>query len=218
MTFQNTAGAMKHQAVAMRSDSDMSVFYRCSFKGYQDTLYVHSQRQFYRECDIYGTVDFIFGDGVVVLQNCKIYVRKPMRNQKNTVTAQGRSDPNENTGISIHRSVIKAASDFRSSQGKIKTFLGRPWKRYSRTVFMRSNLGGLIAPAGWLKWNGNFALKTLYYGEYSNTGAGSSTKRRVKWGGYHVMSSSMARKFTVGKFLAGNSWIPASRVPFTSNL
>ncbi|KAG9150089.1 hypothetical protein Leryth_026593 [Lithospermum erythrorhizon] len=51
-----------------------------------DTLYVHSLRQFYRECDIYGTVDFIFGNAAAVFQNCNIYARKPMPNQKNTIT------------------------------------------------------------------------------------------------------------------------------------
>jgi len=88
ITVQNTAGAANHQAVALRSGSDLSVFYRCSFEGYQDTLYVHSERQFYRECDIYGTVDFIFGNAAVVIQNCNIYPRYPP-NKTNTITAQG---------------------------------------------------------------------------------------------------------------------------------
>ncbi|CAA7401404.1 unnamed protein product [Spirodela intermedia] len=219
ITFENTAGAAKHQAVALRSGADLSVFYRCSFKGYQDTLYVHSQRQFYRDCDIYGTVDFIFGDAVAVLQNCNIYVRKPMSNQKNTITAQGRSDPNENTGISVHNSKVTAASDLKPVQSSFKTFLGRPWREYSRTVFMQCTLDGLIAPAGWLEWSGSFALKTLYYGEYKNTGAGAGTGGRVKWGGYRVITSAAeAGKFTVGSFLGGNSWIPATGVPFTPGL
>ncbi|XP_020584200.1 pectinesterase-like isoform X2 [Phalaenopsis equestris] len=217
ITFQNTAGPQKHQAVALRSGSDLSVFYSCSFKGYQDTLYVYSQRQFYRNCDIYGTVDFIFGDAAVVFQNCNIFARKPMSGQKNTVTAQGRTDPNENTGISIIDSVIAAASDLTGSS--VKSYLGRPWKQYSRTVIMKTNIGSLIDPAGWLEWSGNFALSTLYYGEYLNSGGGSSTAGRVKWPGYHVITSaSEAGKFTVGNFISGDSWIPATGVPFTSGL
>ncbi|KAG0490969.1 hypothetical protein HPP92_007832 [Vanilla planifolia] len=219
ITFENTAGPSKHQAVALRSGSDNSVFYRCGFKGYQDTLYVYSKRQFYRNCDVYGTVDFIFGDAVAVLQNCNIYARKPMSSQKITVTAQGRTDPNENTGISIHNSVIAAASDLAAVQSSFKSYLGRPWKEYSRTVIMKTNIGSLIAPAGWLEWSGSFALNTLYYGEYMNTGAGSSTSGRVKWGGYHVItSSSEASKFTAGNFLSGDSWIAATGVPYTSGL
>lgn len=60
VTFRNTAGPEKHQAVAVRNNADGSTFYRCSFEGYQDTLYVHSLRQFYRECDIYGMIYHIF--------------------------------------------------------------------------------------------------------------------------------------------------------------
>ncbi|XP_042502570.1 pectinesterase-like [Macadamia integrifolia] len=218
ITFQNTAGPQKSQAVAFRSGSDLSVFYQCSFEGYQDTLYVYSQRQFYRNCDIYGTVDFIFGDAAVVFQNCNIYVRKPMSNQENTVTAQGRSDPNENTGISIHDCIITAASDLKAVQSSFKTYLGRPWKEYSRTVVMKTSLDSLIDPAGWLEWSGNFALSTLYYGEYANTGLGSSTSGRVKWAGYHIMTTADAQKFTVANFLGGGSWIGAAGVPYTSGL
>ncbi|KAK2403569.1 putative pectinesterase/pectinesterase inhibitor [Trifolium repens] len=111
ITFRNTAGPEKHQAVAMRSGADMSTFYSCSFEGYQDTLYTHSLRQFYRECDIYGTVDFIFGNAAVVLQNCNIYPRLPLNGQFNSITAQGRTDPNQNTGTSIQNATIKAADD-----------------------------------------------------------------------------------------------------------
>ncbi|KAL0372735.1 UNVERIFIED_CONTAM: Pectinesterase 2 [Sesamum calycinum] len=219
MTFENTAGAQKHQAVALRSGSDFSIFYRCSFKGYQDTLYVHSQRQFYRDCDIYGTIDFIFGDAVAVLQNCNIYVRKPMPNQKNTITAQGRSDPNENTGIIIHNSYVRAFSDLRPVQDSYRSYLGRPWRKYSRTVFMKCTIEGLIDPAGWLPWSGTFGLSTLYYGEYMNTGSGASTNGRVKWPGFHVITSpDEAGKFSAGKFLAGESWITAAGVPFTAGL
>jgi pectinesterase len=99
VTFRNTAGPEKHQAVALRNNADLSTFYRCSFEGYQDTLYVHSLRQFYRECEIHGTVDFIFGNAAAVFQSCNLFARKPMANQKNAFTAQGRSDPNQNTGI-----------------------------------------------------------------------------------------------------------------------
>ncbi|GAV58483.1 Pectinesterase domain-containing protein/PMEI domain-containing protein [Cephalotus follicularis] len=219
MTFENTAGPQNQQAVALLCGSDLSVFYSCSIKGYQDTLYVYSQRQFYRNCEIYGTIDFIFGDAVAVLQNCNIYVRKPMSGQKNTITAQGRTDPNENTGIVIHDSSVMASTDLLPVEGSYKTYLGRPWQKYSRTVFMKSFLDRLIDPAGWLPWSGDFALSTLYYGEYMNTGSGADTSGRVKWPGYHPkMTTTDARMFTVGNFLAGDSWIPATGVPFHSGL
>ncbi|XP_024960490.1 pectinesterase 2-like [Cynara cardunculus var. scolymus] len=219
ITFRNTAGPQNHQAVALRSSSDLSVFYRCGFEGYQDTLYVHSQRQFYKECYIYGTVDFIFGNAAVVFQNCMIYGRRPMASQKITITAQGRTDPNQNTGISIQNSRIMAASDLRPVLSSFRAFLGRPWKQYSRTVYLKNYLDSLVDPVGWLEWDGNFALKTLYYGEYRNTGPGSSTSRRVKWGGYRVITNSNeASRFTVANFIAGRSWLPGTGVPFTAGL
>ncbi|EXC45243.1 putative pectinesterase/pectinesterase inhibitor 17 [Morus notabilis] len=219
ITFRNTAGPENHQAVALRSGADLSVFYRCGFEGYQDTLYVHSQRQFYKECYIYGTVDFIFGNAAAVLQNCMIYARRPMSKQKNTITAQGRTDPNQNTGISIHNSRVMAAADLKPVLSSFKTYLGRPWKQYSRTVFMQTYLDSLVDPAGWLEWDGDFALNTLYYGEYRNLGPAASTSRRVKWSGYRVItSSSEASQFTVANFIAGQSWLPATGVRFTAGL
>ncbi|CAL5407697.1 unnamed protein product [Camellia sinensis] len=218
ITFRNTTGPQNHQAVALRSGSDLSIFYRCGFEGYQDILYVHSQRQFYRECDIYGTVDFIFGNAAVVLQNCMIYARKPMSEQQNTVTAR-RTDPNQNTSISIHNSQVMASSDLKLVLSSFKTYLGRPWMEYSRTVYLQTYLDTLVDPAGWLEWNGNFALNTLYYEEYKNSDLGSSTSGRVKWGGYRVISSATeASQFSVANFIAGQSWLPSTSVPFTSGL
>ncbi|KAI7756536.1 hypothetical protein M8C21_003813 [Ambrosia artemisiifolia] len=106
MGFINTAGPEKHQAVAFRSGSDFSVFYRCSFDAYQDTLYPHSNRQFYRECDVTGTIDFIFGNAAVAFQNYNIMPRQPLANQFVTITAQGKKHPNQNTGISIQKCAI----------------------------------------------------------------------------------------------------------------
>ncbi|KAF8387719.1 hypothetical protein HHK36_026373 [Tetracentron sinense] len=216
MTFENSAGPSKHQAVALRSGSDLSAFYRCSFVAYQDTLYVHSLRQFYRECDVYGTVDFIFGNAAAVLQNCNLYARRPNPNQKNMFTAQGREDPNQNTGISILNSKVTASSDLTPVKSSFKSYLGRPWKQYSRTVFSHCHIDDLIDPAGWLEWSGDFALSTLYYGEYMNRGPGAVTTARVKWPGYRVISSSTeASQFTVGAFIQGNEWLSSTNIPFS---
>jgi len=219
MAFVNTAGPQKHQAVALRVGSDQSVLYRCKIAAYQDTLYAHSLRQFYRECKILGTVDFIFGNAAVVLQSCTLVPRKPGANQKNAITAQGRTDPNQNTGTSIHNCKISPDADLVPVKSSFPTYLGRPWKEYSRTVFMQSYLDDVIQPAGWLEWDGDFALKTLYYGEYMNTGPGSKTGNRVKWPGYRVITSSKeASKFTVGEFIQGDSWLQSTGVDYVDGL
>ncbi|XP_021808219.1 probable pectinesterase/pectinesterase inhibitor 7 [Prunus avium] len=218
ITVRNTAGPSKGQAVAVRNGADLSVFYSCSFEGYQDTLYTHSLRQFYRECDIYGTVDFIFGNAAVVFQNCNLYPRQPNQGQSNAITAQGRTDPNQNTGTSIQNCTIKPTPDLASSNFTVKTYLGRPWKEYSRTVYMQTFMASLIDPAGWLAWSGDFALSTLYYAEYNNTGPGSNTTKRVTWPGYHVINSTVAANFTVTNFLMGDNWLPETGVPYTGGL
>uniref|UniRef100_A0A5B7BK03 Pectinesterase n=1 Tax=Davidia involucrata TaxID=16924 RepID=A0A5B7BK03_DAVIN len=219
MTFENYAGPSKHQAVALRSNADLSAFYQCSFVAYQDTLYVHSLRQFYRECDVYGTVDFIFGNAAVVLQNCNLYARRPNENQRNIFTAQGREDPNQNTGISILNCKVAAAADLIPVQSSFRTYLGRPWREYSRTVYLHSYIGDLVEPAGWLEWSGDFALTTLYYGEYMNRGPGSNTSARVTWPGYRVITNSTeATQFTVGNFIQGSEWLPSTNIPFFLNL
>ncbi|CAA0824683.1 Probable pectinesterase/pectinesterase inhibitor 61 [Striga hermonthica] len=220
ITFENLAGPSNHQAVALRIGADQAVIYNCSIIGYQDTLYVHSQRQFYRECDIHGTVDFIFGNAAVVFQSCNIYARKPLPSQKNTITAQSRQDPNQNTGISIHNCSIMAEPDLMANKSEYPTYLGRPWKFYSRTVYMLCNISDHIDPKGWLQWNqSSFALDTLYYGEYKNYGPGAVTMQRVNWTGYHaIMPTDEANKFTVGRFLSGSSWLPLTGVAFEGGL
>ena len=216
LTIINNSGPSKNQAVALRVGADKSVVYQCSIQGYQDTLYTHSNRQFYTETDIYGTIDFIFGNSAVVLQNCYIQPRKPGGTQKNSVTAQGRTDPNQNTGISIQKCRIQGSSDLGSST---PTYLGRPWQKYSRTVVMQTYLDGSIDAAGWDKWSGSFALSTLYYGEYENTGPGSSTSGRVRWAGVHpALSSGEASKFTVSEFIVGDNWLPDTGVTYTAGL
>ncbi|XP_042430036.1 pectinesterase-like [Zingiber officinale] len=218
MTFRNTAGPAKGQAVAVRNGADLSAFYLCSFEGYQDTLYAHSMRQFYRECDIYGTVDYIFGDAAAVFQRCNVYSRLPLHGQGNTITAQGRSDPNQNTGTSMQSCRFLAAADLKAAGHSTRTYLGRPWRLYSRTVIMESFIDALVDPAGWLPWNGSFALATLYYAEFRNSGPGAGTASRVKWPGFHVIRSGDADNFTASKFIQGDNWLSLAGVPYDRGL
>ncbi|KAJ9168117.1 hypothetical protein P3X46_019679 [Hevea brasiliensis] len=219
ITFQNTAGPSKHQAVALRVGSDQSAFYRCDMLAYQDTLYVHTLRQFYVSCIIVGSVDFIFGNAAAVFQNCDIHARRPNPGQRNMVTAQGREDPNQNTGIAIQNCRIGATQDLQAAKGSFQSYLGRPWKQYSRTVIMRTDISDIINPAGWHEWDGDFALDTLFYREYQNTGAGANTANRVTWKGFKVMTSaSEALPFTAENFVGGSKWLPSTGFPYLLGL
>ncbi|PON61939.1 Pectinesterase inhibitor domain containing protein [Parasponia andersonii] len=218
MGFENSAGAAKHQAVALRVQSDMSIFYNCQMDGYQDTLYTHTHRQFYRDCTISGTIDFIFGDAAAVFQNCKMVIRKPLENQFCIVTAQGRTDRREATGLVLQNCTITGDPLYLPVKAKNKGYLGRPWKEYSRTIIMQSKIDDVIAHEGWLPWGGNFGLNTCFYTEISNRGPGSNTSGRVKWRGIKKVAPERATQYTAARFIRGDAWIKATGVPYTSGL
>ncbi|ESQ53829.1 hypothetical protein EUTSA_v10024699mg [Eutrema salsugineum] len=207
MGFRNTAGPEGHQAVAIRVQSDRSVFLNCRFEGYQNTLNAYTHRQYYRSCVIVGTIDFIFGDAAAIFQNCDIFIRKGLTGQKNTVTAQGRVDKFQTTGFVIHNCTIAPNEDLKPVKAEFKSYLGRPWKNHSRTVVMESTIEDVIDPVGWLRWQEtDFAIDTLLYAEYKNEGPSGATASRVKWPGFRVINKEEAMKYTVGPFLQGE-WI-----------
>ncbi|CAN6204536.1 unnamed protein product [Urochloa humidicola] len=220
MGFQNTAGPEKHQAVALLVQSDKSIFLNCRMDAFQDTLYAHSKAQFYRNCVISGTVDFIFGDAAAVFQNCILVLRRPMDNQQNIATAQGRADAREATGFVLQKCEFQAETALRdAARPPIRNYLGRPWRECSRTLVMESEIPDFIDKAGYMPWQGDFGLKTLWYAEYGNTGPGANTAGRVAWPGYKkVISKADAAKFTVENFLHAQPWIDPTGTPVKYDL
>ncbi|WJZ90594.1 hypothetical protein VitviT2T_009726 [Vitis vinifera] len=219
MGFVNTAGPDGHQAVALRVQSDMSAFFNCRMDGYQDTLYVQAHRQFYRNCVISGTIDFIFGDSTTVIQNSLIIVRRPNDKQQNTVTAQGKTEKRETTGLVIHDCRIVPEQKLFPDRFKIPSFLGRPWKPYSKTIIMETTLGDFIQPAGWTPWAGKFVPNTLLYAEYGNLGPGANTHSRVTWKGYRIIKTrNEALQYTVNSFIQGNLWLKQINIPYLPGL
>ncbi|XP_057436351.1 probable pectinesterase/pectinesterase inhibitor 21 [Lotus japonicus] len=221
MGFENSAGPHKHQAVALRVQADKSIFYNCSMDGYQDTLYAHTMRQFYRDCTISGTIDFVFGNGLVVFQKCTFVVRKPMANQQCIVTAQGRKERQGPSGIVIQGGSIVSDPEFYPVRFDNKAYLARPWKNYSRTVFMDTYIDDLIHPDGYLPWqglNGPSGMDTCFYAEYHNTGPGSDKSKRVNWAGIWNLNSKAAHWFSPSKFFHGDDWIEVTGIPYFSSI
>ncbi|XP_062096831.1 probable pectinesterase/pectinesterase inhibitor 51 [Humulus lupulus] len=216
ITFQNTAGVDAHQAVAFRSLSDRSVIENCEFLGNQDTLYAHSLRQFYKSCRIQGNVDFIFGNSASIFQDCHILIAprqaNPEKGEKNALTAHSRRDPAQSTGFVFQNCSMNGTEEYmrlyKSNPKVHKNFLGRPWKEYSRTVFIRCNMEQLIAPQGWLEWDSDAGLKTLFYGEFENTGAGSELSQRVPWSSR--IPAEHVNTYSVQNFIQGQDWIPTN--------
>ncbi|KAL5852356.1 hypothetical protein ACOSQ3_007474 [Xanthoceras sorbifolium] len=202
MGFENSAGAIKHQAVALRVQADKSVFYNCQMDGYQDTLYVCAHTQFYRDFTISGTIDFIFGDAAAVFQNCKMVIRKPLDNQSCIVTAQGRNNSRSATGIVLQNCIITGDPAYLPVKNVNKVYLGRPWKEYLRTIIMQSQIDDIIQPEGWLPWMGVFAFNTCWYDEYGNRGSGIKK-----------VDANQANSFIVAQFIKDN-WIKPTGVPY----
>ncbi|TVU45983.1 hypothetical protein EJB05_05493, partial [Eragrostis curvula] len=216
LTIRNTAGPDKNQSVALRSTSSKSVLFRCALEGYQDTLYAQHDLQFYSHCKISGTVDFIYGDATAVFQRCLLVVRVPRLGQQNVLTAQGRDNGRTTSGFVFQ--FCNVTGDALLLEKGVQTYLGRPWKNYSRTVFMECSMDSVVHPMGYLPWRGTDGLATLYYAEYNNTGPGSDTTGRVKWPGFHVIGAAEASKFTVASFIFGGTWLPSIGVEFTPGL
>ncbi|XP_071933738.1 pectinesterase 2-like [Coffea arabica] len=193
ITLENSAGEAT-QAVALMSQSDRSSFYRCTFLGFHDTLCALFGRQFY-ECDIYGTVDFVFGNA-----------------------AAGKRSRDEISGFVIQNSTLTAAPDLQSNKSQVHAFLGRPWFAWSTVIVMQSFLESIVDPAGWYEWPGH-RTDELTYREYGNWGAGAGTGRRISWVGYKALNRSKeVIAFMVSKFIQADSWIPESGIPYTSGL
>lgn len=214
IAFENTAGAEGHQAVALRVQGDRSVFFDCAMRGYQDTLYAHAHRQFYRNCEISGTIDFIFGYSTTLIQNSKIFVRKPMPNQQNIVVADGTGQKNMPTGVVLQNCEIMPDATLFADRLTVKTYLARPWKAFSRAVFVENVIGDLIQPDGYIPWNQiEPNTQDCYFAEFGNTGPGSVAQARAPFG-KGLISREEAAQFTAEPWLQASTWLPATGIPF----
>ncbi|KAI9078806.1 hypothetical protein K1719_039264 [Acacia pycnantha] len=217
LAFANTVGSDAGPGVAVFNQADHSAFYKCSIEGFQDTLWAVAGRQFYRDCDIYGTVDFVMGDAAALFQNCNLFARPK---DFITFTAQSRSSDGEPTGFVFQfcQFTISAEDAGRKSE-VIRATLGRPWRAYSRVVIMESYIDSLIDPKGWEIMFGTARTDKLSYMEYKNAGPGARSDKRVKWPGVRVVDDpEEVEGFTASAFLGGGDWIPQLQIPYHPGL
>ncbi|KVI12477.1 pectinesterase-like [Cynara cardunculus var. scolymus] len=211
MTFRNTAGPEGEQAVALRVQSEGAVIYLCKIEGYLDTLLCQNYRQFYRECVITGTIDFIFGEGSAVIQKSEIVVRKPKASQNNLViVADGNEKPYQIGGLVLHNCTVRLDKDMEMEvdKGKYNIYLGRPWMPSSTSAIMESDLGGFLKPEGYVPWPQAQNEKTCRFFEYNNRGAGATSNNRVKWITLNILTDpAQAQPYTVATFIDGKQWL-----------
>ena len=170
ITFENSSGPVG-QAVACFVSADRAYFKNCRFLGSQDTLYTYGKncRQYYEDCYIEGTVDFIFGWSTAVFNRCHIHSKSG-----GYVTAPS-TDQGQKYGYVFYDCRLTADDGVRD------VALSRPWRPYAQAVFIRCNLGKHISPVGWNNWGNKEAEKTAFYAEYESTGEGANPKARVPY-------------------------------------
>jgi pectinesterase len=192
LTIRNTAGRVG-QAVALHIEGDRCVISHCRLLGNQDTLYAGTEgsRQYYTHCFIEGTTDFIFGEATVVFDHCVI---KSLINSYITAAA---TTPRQAFGFVFLDCRLIADS------AATKVFLGRPWRPYARTVYIRTEMGPQITPAGWDNWRNPENEKTAYYAEYNCSGPGAGREGRVNW--CIELSDREAKKYTAATILG--DWV-----------
>ena len=194
LTFQNDAGPVG-QAVAVRVDGDKAIFLNCRFLGNQDTLYLHGRdsRQYYKNCYIEGTTDFIFGWSTAVFEGCEIYCKEG----GHYITAASTEKDADYGFVFINCKITGNAPEH-------SFYLGRPWRDHAQTVFINTEIASLIKPEGWHNWNKPLAEETAYYAEFNSTGPGASDAR-VRWA--KRITEEEAERFSVKKVLAGkDNW------------
>lgn len=202
LTFENSSGPVG-QAVAVRIDGDQVAFKNCRFLGNQDTLYPHGDksRQYYKDCYIEGTVDFIFGWSTAVFEDCTIYCK-----ESGYVTAPSTNEDAEFGFVFLNCNVTGSAAEN-------TFFLGRPWRPYAKSVFMHCQLGKHIKPEGWNNWRSTEKEKTAFFAEYNNSGEGAAIEDRVKWS--KQLTKDEAAKYTSVNILG--DWIEDTHLFTTGN-
>jgi pectinesterase len=194
ITLENSAGP-RGQALAVRVDGDRVTFRRCRFLGWQDTILANRGRHYFEDCLVEGAVDFIFGAATAYFERCEIRCVG-----KGYITAASTPD-GQPYGFVFANCKITAPND------EIKTYLGRPWRDFAKTVFLHTTMSTVILPVGWENWKKPQAEKTAFYAEYESSGPGGNANERVPWS--RQLSATEAANFTREKVLAGaDGWDP----------
>ena len=193
LTIENSEG-LRGQAVALDVQGDRCTFKNCRILGNQDTIYAagDQSRQYFKDCYIEGTTDFIFGSATAVFRDCLILCKK------NSYITAASTPAGHPFGYVFLNCRIEATPEV------TKVYLGRPWRDYARVVFMHCVLGDHIRPEGWHNWSKPWREETAFYAEYKNTGPGSDTSERVSWS--CQLTDEQAQQYTEDNILGLNEW------------
>lgn len=192
LTFANTAGRVG-QALAISVLSDRAIFKHCRFLGNQDTLFANWGRQYYVDSYVEGTVDYVFGNAAAIFDRVEFHTLT-----NGYITAQSRLSAAEPTGFVIRNSHLTFAPGATDGKG---VALGRPWRPFSRVVYLNTEIDAGLSPLGFIDWNSNTTMAQSFYAEAGSTGAGASPGTRAA--GMKHLTSQQIRSFAPRQFLRG---------------
>ncbi|MCF0069292.1 pectinesterase family protein [Dyadobacter sp. CY261] len=200
LTIENRAGKVG-QAVALATEGDRIEVYNCRILGNQDTLYTSKDgRNFFKDCFINGTTDFIFGEATALFLNCTI------ESLANSYITAASTTKEQDYGYVFLNCKLTATAE------ATEVYLGRPWRPFAKTVFIDTEMGGHIVKDGWDPWKGDNMFpdkeKTAFYAEYNSTGAGANAAARVGWS--KQLTSQDREKYTLSNILSG--WVPGQQL------
>ncbi|AED93608.2 putative pectinesterase 52 [Arabidopsis thaliana] len=191
-------------AVAISVYGDKSAFYNCDFLGLQDTVWDNLGRHHFKNCYIEGAIDFIFGSGQSVYEDCHINATAGALASKVSfgyITAQGRSSDSDPSGFVFLRGSVS---------GSTSVYLGRAYGPFSRVIFIQTDLSSVVHPEGWYSWHYGGYEMSFTYAEVECKGAGSDMSRRVPWID-KLHSFYTKQQFSISNFIDQDQWI--SNIP-----
>lgn len=171
----------KGQEVALSVYADDFTMSRCTLTSTQDTLFLgplppdlierydgflcdelrqnRLLRQRFADCCIEGTVDFIFGCGEALFENCEI---RSLRDARDIGYIAAPAHALEQTEGFLFRN-CRLTCEEGVTPGSV--YLARPWRDYGLTAFENCSMEGHIAPAGFDKWNDTHRDETARFFE-----------------------------------------------------
>jgi pectin methylesterase-like acyl-CoA thioesterase len=208
ITFENTTGEAP-QALAINVSNDRCAFVNCRFLGGQDTVLANGNtghRQYFKNCYIDGTVDFIFGSARAVFDSCVVYGKDRSVAGASYITAA-------NTQAGVPWGYVFRNCVLPSNRGATSYFLGRPWQNDGTTTptsntkvsFLNTKMGATTQATGWSTWNANTNTALIFYGEYKTKKLDGTTNydvsQRVTWS--KQISDSLANTYVLDSIFSG---------------
>ena len=203
------------QALALMVTGDRAVFHNVRLLGNQDTVYAGNRscgadkpvcipsRQYFSDCTIAGNVDFICGDSKAVFDHCEIH---STAHGGGYITAQSKHAPDQDSGYVLNKCKLIVDAGVTGP-----VFLGRPWRPYATVVYLNTEMGAHIDPAGWREWHPGetHSLETVFYAEFNSTGPGAHPDQRDPH--THFLTPEQAKQYEPAVFLRGSdNWNPTS--------